>query len=310
MRVVFAGATGTLGVPIVRKLIAAGYTVVGITRTDEGSERLKQLGASAIMADVMNRAQLLEAVKGTEADAILHELTALKKAPASHAAMAATDALRTQGTTNLLEVARSVGARRFLTQSIVFGYGYGDHGSDLLTEESPFGRTDGRPFDAHVSAMASAEQQIFTAEGIEGVALRYGLLYGEDVATVVRMLRRRSLPVARHGGMLPFVHHQDAAEATVAALERGRAGHAYNIVDDTPATFRDLITGIAVTQGAPKPLVVPGWLLKVAAPYGGAVLADVSMRVSNAKARRELDWSPRYSSFREGIAHTPDSRPA
>jgi nucleoside-diphosphate-sugar epimerase len=301
MRVIVAGATGVLGVPIVQHLIAAGHTVSGITRTREGAERLKQLGATAITADVMDRTGLLEAVKGNPADAVLHELTALKKAPAGHAGMAQTNALRIQGTTSLLDVAREVGATRFVTQSIVFGYGYSDHGAQVLTEESPFGRTDGSPFDVHINAMVSAEQQAFHAEGIEGIALRYGLLYGEDADTVVRMLRKRSLPVARHGGKLAFVHHQDAAAATVAAMESGRGGQAYNVVDDTPETFRELITGIAEARHAPKPLVLPGGLLKLVAPYGGVVLADVSMLVSNAKAKEELHWAPRFPSFREGI---------
>jgi nucleoside-diphosphate-sugar epimerase len=305
MRVIVAGATGTLGVPIVQHLIAAGHTVSGITRTKEGAERLTQLGASTITADVMDRAGLLKAVRGIEADAILHELTALKKAPARHSAMTETDALRVKGTTHLLDVARAVGATRFVTQSIVFGYGFYDHGAQALTEESPFGPTNGSPFDAHVDAMVSTEQQAFHAEGIEGIALRYGLLYGEDVDTVVRVLRKRSLPVARHGGALAFVHHQDAAAATVAALERGRGGLAYNVVDDTPATFRELITEIAEIRHAPRPLVVPGWLLTLAAPYGGVVLSGVSMLVSNAKAKQELEWAPRYPSFRDGISATP-----
>jgi nucleoside-diphosphate-sugar epimerase len=302
MKVIVAGATGTLGVPIVQQLMAARHTVVGITRTNEGADRLTRLGARPIIADAMDRTGLLRAVRDEQADAILHEMTALRKAPAGHGGMAETDALREEGTRNLLEVARVVGGRRFVTQSIVFGYGYRDHGASILTEDSPFGQTDGRPFDAHVDAMVSTEQQAFHADGIEGIALRYGLLYGADAAAVVRMLRKRSLPVARHGGQLPLVHHEDAAAATVHALERGRSGQAYNIVDDTPATFRELITGIAEARHAPKPLVIPGWLLKLVAPYGGVVLGDVSMRVSNAKAKQELAWAPRYPSFRDGIS--------
>ena len=302
MKVIVAGATGTLGVPIVQQLMAARHTVVGITRTNEGADRLTRLGARPIIADAMDRTGLLRAVRDEQADAILHEMTALRKAPAGHGGMAETDALREEGTRNLLEVARVVGGRRFVTQSIVFGYGYRDHGASILTEDSPFGQTDGRPFDAHVDAMVSTEQQAFHADGIEGIALRYGLLYGADAAAVVRMLRKRSLPVARHGGQLPLVHHEDAAAATVHALERGRSGQAYNIVDDTPATFRELITGIAEARHAAKPLVIPGWLLKLVAPYGGVVLGDVSMRVSNAKAKQELAWAPRYPSFRDGIS--------
>lgn len=302
MKVLIAGGTGVLGLPIVEQLIAAGHAVIGFTRTTEGARRLERAGATSIVADVMDRAGLLRAVDGEAADAVMHQMTALKKPPTRHRSLAETNALRIEGTRNLLEVARAVGARRMATQSIVFGYGYRDHGDTTLTEESPFGLTDGRPFDPAVEAMASTEQQVFHADGIEGIALRYGVLYGDDADTVERMLRRRSLPVTAHGGELPLVHHQDAATATVAALERGRAGEAYNIVDDLPATFRELITGIAEARHAPRPLVLPKRLLELVAPYGGYVLGELSMRVSNEKAKRELGWTPRYPSYREGTA--------
>lgn len=304
MRVLVAGATGALGVPLVTQLSAAGHTVLGITRSEDGAARLRSLGAEPVIADVLDRDQLLRAVGGIRADAVLAELTALKKAPLRHSDMAATNTLRIDGTTNLLEVARSVGAGRFVTQSIVFGYGYIDHGSHVLTEADFFGHSDGSPFDPHIAAMVSTEEQAFRADDIDGIALRYGLLYGGDADTVERMLRKRSLPVARRGGLLAWVHHDDAAAATVAALERGRDGEAYNIVDDTPATFREIITAIADSRQAPRPLVVPGSLLKLIAPYGGVVLNDVNMLVSNAKARRELGWNPRYPSYREGLRST------
>jgi Nucleoside-diphosphate-sugar epimerases len=241
------------------------------------------------------------------ADAVIHELTALKKTPTRHSDMAATNALRVRGTSHLLDAACSVGATRFLTQSIVFGYGYYDHGESVLTEESPFGQLRGDAFDPHVEAMLSTEQQVLGAEGIDGISLRYGLLYGADIDKVVRMLRHRSLPVPKTGGLLPFIHHRDAATATVAALTLGRPGSAYNIVDDQPATFRQLVTAIAVARHAPTPLTMPVWLLRAVAPYGGVVLDGVSMRVSNAKARSELRWSPAYPSYRDGISAVPES---
>jgi nucleoside-diphosphate-sugar epimerase len=302
MKVLIAGGTGALGIPIVEQLIEAGHSVTGLTRTRLGAEHLEQLGATAVIADALECDALLRAVDGLEADAVVHQMTALKKAPLRQRDLEVTNRLRIAGTRYLVEAARVLGARRFVTQSIVFGYGYRDHGDTVLTEDSPFGETDGRPFDDAVAAMASTEQQAFDADGIDGIALRYGLLYGGDAAAVERMLRRRSLPVAAHGGQLAFVHHRDAAAATVAALERGRAGEAYNIVDDEPATFRELINAIAEARDAPKPLALPAGLLQLVAPYGGYVLARVSMRVSNAKAKRELGWVPRYPSYREGVA--------
>lgn len=301
MRVLLAGASGALGGPLVRQLIAAGHQVSGITRSSQGASRITQSGGSPIVVDVMDREALLRAVDGLAFEAVIHQLTALKKPPARHRDLAQTNALRIQGTAHLLQAALATGARRFLTQSIVFGYGYTDHGTTPLTEDSPFGVPQGNAFDPHLAAMVSTEQQATQAEGIEGIALRYGLFYGADIDNVVRLLRRRMLPVVRHGGEIPFIHHKDAAAATVAALHHGEAGSAYNIVDDTPATFRQLITGIAEHRHAPRPLVVPQWVLAVAAPYGKALFAGISMRVSNTRAKTDLSWKPRYPSTSDGI---------
>jgi nucleoside-diphosphate-sugar epimerase len=307
MRVLLAGATGTLGGPLVRRLLAAGHEVTGLTRSAGGAERLGRAGAVPVVADVRNRPELLAAVNGMRFDAVLHELTALKRPPARHRDMAETDALRTRGTDRLLEVAAATGATRFVTQSIVFGYGFRDHHGAVLTEDSPFGVLRGDAFDPHVEAIAEAERRVFDTSGVHGIALRYGLFYGApaDLANVARLLRRRALPVPRYGGLLPFVHHEDAAAATVAALERGRADTAYNVVDDSPATFRQQVTAMADATGAPRPLILPAWVLRAAAPYGARVMLDVSMRVSNEKARAELGWAPHYPSHVEGLA---DSR--
>jgi nucleoside-diphosphate-sugar epimerase len=302
MKVLLAGGTGTLGVPLITSLRAHDHEVLAIVRSRDGESRVRGLGAEPVVADVMDRDALLRAVEGMRADAVIHELTALKKTPVKHSDMTATNVLRIQGTTHLLDAARAIGATRFLTQSIVFGYGYNDHGDTVLTEDAPFGRPAGNAFDPHVEAMRSTEQQAFEADGIDGISLRYGLFYGGDLDKVERMLRRRSLPLPRAGGLLPFIHHSDAATATVAALVRGRPNSAYNIVDDEPATFRQLVTAIADARHAPRPLTLPAWLLRIVAPHGGVLLDGVSMRVSNAKARSELNWTPAYPSYRDGIS--------
>lgn len=302
MRVLLAGASGTLGGPLVRRLVEAGHDVTGLARQQAGAAAIRQRGATPVLADVLDRTGLLRAVDGREFDAVLHELTALKKAPLRHADMRPTDLLRTQGTAHLLAAAEATGARRFLTQSIVFGYGYYDHGTEPLTEDSPFGEQRGDASDEHVAAMASTERQTMTASGIEGIALRYGLFYGADIESMVTMLRKRMLPVVRGGGEIPFVHHEDAASATVAALERGVGGRAYNIVDDTPGTFSDLVREVASVTSATKPLTVPDALLAVAAPYGKVLFGPTSMRVSNALAKAELGWTPQYASFKAGVA--------
>ena len=302
MRVIVAGATGAIGRPLVRVLREHGHEVVGITRRSAGASAVQAAGARAVVADVLDRKALLAAFEGQRADAVIHELTALAKAPARFADMEPTNTLRTTGSANLVELARRVGATRFLTQSIFFGYGYRDLGPTAVMEESPFGVPQGDRTDPAIAAMKSAEDQAQSLPGVTGIALRYGLFYGGDVDDYVGMLRKRALPVPTgHRGTLALIHHEDAAIATVAALEKGVAG-AYNIVDDRPTTWRELIDGIAASRNAPRPLVLPGWALRAAAPYAGLMMTGVNMNVSNAKARRELGWAPRFPTFREGLA--------
>jgi len=298
MKVLLAGATGAIGIPLTRQLLAHDHRVLGLTRDPSAAGRLAALGARPVVADALDRDGLLRALDGLAADAVIHELTALRKLPLRHRGMAMTNRLRTEGTANLLAAAEVLGARRFLTQSIILGYGYRDHGDRVLTEQDPFGRPAGDRTDPHVAAMRSTEQQAFTAP--EGIALRYGLLYGGDAERLRPQFARRRLPVCK-GGVLGWVHHEDAAAATVAALERGRAGQAYNLVDDLPASWQEVFTAMAAAFGAPPPRRMPAWLLRLGAPLLAAFLVDTSMRVSNAKAKRELGWQPRFPSYHEGV---------
>jgi nucleoside-diphosphate-sugar epimerase len=188
---------------------------------------------------------------------------------------------------------------------MILGYGYRDHGDHVLTEDDPFGRPAGDDCDPHVAAMRSTEQQAFMAPG--GVALRYGLLYGGDLERMRTLLFKRALPVA-HGGMLGWVHHEDAAAATVAALEKGQPGQAYNIVDDLAASWQEVFIAMADAVGAPRPPQVPRWVLRLMAPYVAAFVVGTSMRVSNRKAKAELGWKPTYSTYHEGVMGTVAAR--
>ena len=302
MKILLAGATGTLGGPLIRQLNAAGHEVVGITRTPQGVERLRTRGAGAVLADVLDRDEFLRAVEHMSADAVVHELTDLKKAPATFGAMKQTNRLRIEGTANLVEAAKLIGAKKMVTQSIVFGYGYVDHHTEPLTEDSPFGEPHGDATDKPIEAMLSTETQVREAEGIAGIALRYGLFYGEDVLAMKRSLNRLSLPVPSYWrGKLPLIHHWDAASATVAALERGIPGRAYNIVDDMSVSWHEFITTVARETGARRPIVLPDAVLRTLAPYAGAMITRLSMRVSNDLAKRELRWEPRYPTVSDGV---------
>jgi nucleoside-diphosphate-sugar epimerase len=300
MKVLLAGASGVFGTVLVPALVAAGHEVTGITRNAKGAERIAELGGSAVVTvDALDRPGLLKAVEGMHFDAVISQLTALSKPPMRHKDMHQTNVLRVEGTENLMAVAHAVGATRFLTQSMIFGYGYGDLGETPLTESAEFGPAGRKHFDDHGEAMLRNEQIAFGADGIDGISLRYGLFYGNPAtAAFVGLLKARKLPVVP-GGLNSFIHLADAATATVAALEHGRGGEAYNIVDDTPVMFGELVSEAARVFQAPKPMRFPAWLLKPM-QYSYTFMTGRWI-VSNAKAKAELDWKPRYASYREGL---------
>ncbi|MEU4396598.1 NAD(P)-dependent oxidoreductase [Kribbella sp. NPDC023855] len=295
MRVLLAGGTGAVGTPLTRALLESGHEVVALTRRCGGAPA----GTTELVADALDRDGLLAAVRGLKVDAVMHQLTALKKAPMRHSGMAPTNRLRIEGTANLLAAARVVGARRFVTQSNLFGYGYGNLGDHFLTEKDTFGQGGYGRFDQHIAALRSTEEQTFNAEGIDGIALRYGAFYGAPGDPLIEMIEQGKLPALR-GGPISFIHVEDAAAATVLALEHGRGGEAYNVVDDEPAPFSDFIRTAAAHLGAPPPKSLPGWILRPI-PLLHAVITG-SYRLSNAKAKAELGWTPANPTYREGIA--------
>lgn len=291
--ILLAGASGVLGRHITRALTEAGHKVTGLGRS----------AANGIRADLMDRDALLRAVDGHHFDTVIHAATALRKPPMRDRGMFATDALRTEGTAHLVEAARVTGARRFVVESMVFGYGYGDHGDRPVTEDDPFGPPGRTPqLERHVAAMRTKERLAFEAEGLEGVALRFGLFYGPGgTDALLPLLRRRQLPLPPdRGRVLPWVELTDAARAVVAAVERGRPGQACNIADRTPLGFRAHVESVAGAYGLPKPMTVPLWLMKPMS-YAHTVMSS-RLVVSCAKAERELGWTPQYPSSREGLA--------
>lgn len=305
MRVLLAGATGAIGRPLTTALQEAGHEVVALTRHLARAAAMDQ-DVTPLVADALDRDALLRAADGGAVDAVVHQLTALHKPPVRHSGMTLTNTLRTTGTRNLLELAVVTGAKRFVTQSIVFGYGYTDHGPGELTEDAPFGQPDDGRTAPHVRAMGINERLVLDHPDLEGMALRYGLFHGGN--DLAEMLRARKVPVPRGGGDLGWIHLDDAVTATVAALENGSAGSAYNIVDDEPASWRTVMTTLAKAYGAPAPRTLPAWLLRLAAPYAAAVALDTSLHVSNARARRELGWAPKHPSVRPDTPAIPCRR--
>jgi nucleoside-diphosphate-sugar epimerase len=300
MKVLVAGASGAIGMPVVRLLRHAGHEVTGLHRAPWGRARLAAVGAVPVQADVLDQAGLLRALDGQRTDAVIAELTALRTTPLRHKDMAATNRLRTEGIANLLAAARHLGALRFITQSMAFGYGFGAWGGRVLTEADPFTPPGRGQFEVHLAALRATEQQVLGAEGIDGISLRYGQLYGAGASdALVARLRRRRLPVTRATGALPWIYIDDAVAATVAALIFGERGTAYNVADDEPVSMSAMLTAMAEAIGAPRPRTVPGWMLG-AVPLARAIVAG-GLRVSNAKAKAELDWTLQAPTWREGL---------
>ncbi|MFF9147865.1 NAD-dependent epimerase/dehydratase family protein [Streptomyces sp. NPDC014861] len=295
MRILLAGATGAIGRPLTRALVRDGHEVLALARSDGSAEAVRALGASPVRADALDREGLLRALDGMSADAVVHQLTALKAPKLRLTADDPSNVLRERGTAHLLEAAGVLGAARFVTQSLVLGYGYRDRGERPVTEEDPFGVRSGTVADHVITGLVEAEGRLFAADHVAGTALRYGVFYGPGT-WFDPTPGSRPFPVPMNGGgTMSWVHVEDAAEATVAALERGRAGEAYNIVDDRPSTWGEL----AAARGSR--LRLPGGLLRLAVPYLGALMLDTRLRVSHAKATRELGWSPRYADHRAGM---------
>lgn len=307
-RVLVAGAIGALGRPLVRRLVEHGVAVAGLTRHASKTQLISDLGAEPVVADALDAAAVTAAVVAARPDAVVHALTAIpKRGPLRAGALDRTNRLRRAGTANLLAAATLAGARRFVAESMVFVYGFGDHGAQPLTEERTGFSDDAKPWLAEaVASVRDLEAQVLsaTARGeVDGVLLRFGFFYGVGAGTdlMARLLRRRLLPVpGADAGVGSWIHIEDAAAAVVAALARGRPGEAYNIVDDEPVMYREFVRTLAREVGAPEPYRIPAWLGRLVAPL---LMADLESRipVSNAKAKRELQWSPQFPTYREGL---------
>ncbi|MFH8260645.1 NAD-dependent epimerase/dehydratase family protein [Streptomyces roseolus] len=296
MRILLAGATGAIGRPLTRALVRDGHEVLALARSDGSAQAVRALGATPVRADALDREGLLRALDGLSADAVVHQLTALKAPRLRLTADDPSNVLRERGTAHLLEAAGVLGAGRFVTQSLVLGYGYRDHGERPVTEDDPFGVRGGTVADHVITGLVEAEGRLFAADHVAGTALRYGVFYGPGT-WFDPTPGTRPFPVPRGGGgTMSWVHVEDAAEATVAALERGRAGEAYNVVDDRPSTWGEL----SAARGGRR-LVLPGRLLRLTVPYLGALMLDTHLRVSHAKATRDLGWTPRHPDHRAGM---------
>jgi nucleoside-diphosphate-sugar epimerase len=309
MKILVAGAAGAIGRQLVPRLLATGHEVVGMTRSADKAEAVRALGARPIVADALDPDQVAAAVAAAEPEAIAHELTALAGSlDLRHfdRDFALTNRLRTEATDHLLSAGRAVGVRRFVAQSYA-GWTYARSGGPVKTEED---QLDPTPIDSMrrtLAAIRRLEDAVTGAEWTEGIVLRYGGFYGPGTSMApggehLEAIRKRKLPlVGDGGGVWSFVHIEDAAEATAAALARGQRG-IYNVVDDEPAPVSEWLPAVAAELGAKPPRRVPRWLGRLVAGEAAAVMMTEVRGASNAKAKRELGWRPAHPSWRQGLA--------
>lgn len=313
MRIFFAGATGAIGRRLLPRLVADGHDVVALVRSKEKGSAVEAMGAEAVAADPLHRSHLMAAVEAARPDVVLHELTALagmgdlKRIDKD---FALTNRFRTETTDILVAAAKAVGASRFIAQSFC-GWPFARTGGPIKTEQDPLDPEPPPRLLAILEAIRHLENAVRNASGIDALALRYGPLYGPGTSiakdgAVVDAVRNRKLPVVGSGaGIWSFIHVDDVATATAAAVTRGAPG-IYNIVDDEPAPVSEWLPALAAAVDAPTPRRVPAWLARFAIGEGGVSMMTKARGGSNAKAKRELGWLPEWPSWRQGFINGLD----
>jgi nucleoside-diphosphate-sugar epimerase len=311
MRIFVAGATGAVGRPLVTALTSAGHSVVGLTRTPAKADTVKRMGAEPVVADGLDPLAIRSAVDSARPDVIIHEMTDLAGASDLRhfdRTFANSNRLRTMGTDFLLSAARAAGVRRFIAQSFC-GWAFARRGGPVKTETDELDPDPPQELRGTLEAIRYLEQTVTGSSQPEGIALRYGAFYGPGTGmldrAMIEQIRHRRVPlIGDGGGWWSFVHVDDAAAATVRAVEHGKPGSIYNIVDDEPAQVRAWLPSLARMIGAKPPFHVPAWIARLVAGEHIVLMMTQVRGGSNAKAKGELDWRPAHRSWREGFAES------
>jgi nucleoside-diphosphate-sugar epimerase len=308
MNVFVAGASGAIGRRLVPLLVAGGHEVVAMTHTREKAGVLRDLGARPVVADGLDRASVMDAVVRAEPEVVIHQMTGLAGVRSLRKLddeLALTNLLRTTGTDYLLDAARAAGAHRLIAQSYgLWRYAGGD--GALHTEEDLLDPHPPKTMSRTLEAIRHVESAVPGAEGLDGLVLRYGFFYGPGTGiaadgAIVDLVRNRKWPIIGDGaGVWSFVHVDDAAAATMAAVDSGAPG-VYNVADDEPALTVVWLPRLAKVLGAKPPRHVPAWVGRIAAGESGVYLSTGLNGLSNEKAKRELGWLPHYGTWRVGF---------
>jgi nucleoside-diphosphate-sugar epimerase len=303
MHILIAGATGAAGRALIPLLIANGHTVTGTTRSESKTGELRALGARAQVMDGLDAVSVKAAIDATNPDVIVHQMTALSDIDFRNIdkAFHLTNRLRTEGTEHILAAARG---KLVVAQSFA-GWPFARTGGKIKTEADPLDPAPPKGIRETHAAIRRLEEMVTNAGGI---VLRYGGFYGPGSGLTtggdqVQMIRKRQFPLVGNGeGIWSFLHTDDLATSTLAAIERGRPGEIYNIVDDEPAPVNEWLPFLARQLGAKPPRHVPAWIAKFAASPAAVAMMTESRGASNAKAKAELGWAPKHRSWREGFS--------
>jgi len=299
-----------IGKRLVPLLRANGHEVVGTTRSPGKVDDLRALGAEPRVLDVLDAVAVGKAVSEARPEVVVHQATALSDLGNLRnldEAFADTNRLRTEGTDNLLAAAQAAGAEEFVAQSFA-GWPYAKEGSLVKDEEAPLDPSPPANAEQSMAAIRHLEKAVAGAEALAGIVLRYGGFYGPGTSLFeggehVAAIRKRAFPlVGSSAGMWSFVHIDDAAAATLAAIERGGRG-IYNVVDDEPAPASEWLPYLAERLGAKQPRHVPEWLGRLVAGEQVVSMMTEARGASNAKAKRELGWTLVHPTWREGFAN-------
>ena len=315
MKIFVAGATGVLGRALVPLLVARGDEVIRMTKSASKQDQVRSLGARPVVADALDPDAVAQAVASAEPEVIVHELTALSgkmsakdmRHPERSPMAIMTNRLRTEATDHLLAAGRAVGARRFVAQS--FGaFRWARTGGPVQSEADPLDPDPPAALGVALVGILHVERAVTTIEWGEGLVLRYGGFYGPGTtisqapdALMAAPVRKRRFPIIGNGaGVFSHVHIDDAAAATVIAIDHGQPG-IYNIVDDEPAPVREWLPVLASALDAKPPRHIPRWLARLAAGEAATLMMTEARGASNEKAKRELGWQPHYASWRLGF---------
>jgi nucleoside-diphosphate-sugar epimerase len=299
MRVLVAGATSVPGLPLLRELKSRGHEVIGMTRSSSKTSQIDAAGARPVVADVFDADDIDKAVADIGPEVVVSLLTTLPKwGPKRPKDFEPAKRLWTTGASNLVRAAQRAGVRRIVAESVIFAYGYPTTGPALMDETDPYPGPPPKGGEEMLAALRGMEQAVLTSSehsGTEGIVLRYGAFYGPGVPhdeLFTRMVKVWAMPALTGNGIVSWVHIDDVATATADAIDKGRGGQIYNIVDDRPQSFGDYVRELSARLHRPRPLPVSPRLFGLIAPYAAIAFGDTHLPLSNAKAKADLGWTP------------------